>query len=1213
MRTSVKMLVAVLAWIFQPKCEVIRQRECATAGRTARFGSALMLALASLCPLQVLLAQYPTPNLTGSSYTTGPFARHTSPLLVGQCTWFARGRIVEAGVISAATLSSKGIFLGNATTWPNDAIAAGYSTGSQPRQGALAVWTSGLGHVAFVESVVGGVAQFSECNATPTSTSPNTIVVCRDDLDAGGWKVRLRSGPSTSASPVGYLPKFNVFSVVGGPTSGDGYSWYHIQGGGYDGWAALLDIDTGNAATANFSWDFTRIKLTPSSTSIAMSGSPSTYIYLSSSPAPSITSVSPNPVTGSNSRQTITIYGLNFVNKPTLTLTWTGQPGYTVPDAQVTFVSSTQVQMSITTTTSPDTWTVKVTNPDGQASSPATFTVVAPTPAPSITSVSPNPVTGSNSRQTITIYGLNFVNKPTLTLTWTGQPGYTVPDAQVTFVSSTQVQLSITTTTSPDTWTAKVTNPDGQASSPATFTVVAPAPAPSITSVSPNPVTGSNSRQTITINGANFVNKPTLTLTWTGQPGYTVPDAQVTFVSSSQVQMSITTTTAPDTWTVKVTNPDGQASSPATFTVVAPTPAPSITSVSPNPVTGSNSRQTITINGANFVNKPTLTLTWTGQPGYTVPDAQVTFVSGSQVQMSITTTTAPDTWTVKVTNPDGQASSPATFTVVAPTPAPSITSVSPNPVTGSNSRQTITINGANFVNKPTLTLTWTGQPGYTVPDAQVTFVSGSQVQMSITTTTAPDTWTVKVTNPDGQASSPATFTVVAPTPAPSTTSVSPNPVTGSNSRQTITINGANFVNKPTLTLTWTGQPGYTVPDAQVTFVSGSQVPMSITTTTAPDTWTVKVTNPDGQASSPATFTVVAPTPAPSITSVSPNPVTGSNSRQTITINGANFVNKPTLTLTWTGQPGYTVPDAQVTFVSGSQVQMSITTTTAPDTWTVEVTNPDGQASSPATFTVQSPVTIPGEPQALGVSWIPSPNFDSRPANQLINSIVLHVTEGSYEAALAELTDASVPIQQRVSAHYIIKSTGEIVQLVDLAARAWHATYYNDRSIGIEMVGFADQASTWNPQNLAALENLVAYLVTKYNLQCTHPAGDASTYPNCLFTENGLIGHSQIQPGCNGYALKTDPGPYFPWATFVQDVQGKVGVRPVLTGVGGGPLAPPSNGQIQLQISAPSQRTTIIQWSGDLVHWTDIGSVTGTAVFTDPNAGMRPIGFYRPKP
>ena len=61
--------------------------------------------------------------------------------------------------------------------------------------------------------------------------------------------------------------------------------------------------------------------------------------------------------------------------------------------------------------------------------------------------------------------------------------------------------------------------------------------------------------------------KPAITLTWTGESGYALPASQVTYVSSSQLTISIRLGAAADTWTVKVTNPDGQPSTPFTFTV----------------------------------------------------------------------------------------------------------------------------------------------------------------------------------------------------------------------------------------------------------------------------------------------------------------------------------------------------------------------------------------------------------------------------------------------------------------------------------------------------------------------------------------------------------------------------------------------------------------------------------------------------------------------
>jgi surface antigen len=91
---------------------------------------------------------------------------------------------------------------------------------------------------------------------------------------------------------------------------------------------------------------------------------------------------------------------------------------------------------------------------------------------------------------------------------------------------------------------------------------------------------------------------------------------------------------------------------------------PVVTSVNPSPVPGSDTPQTILVNGSGFADKPSVTLSWTGMATYAVPGSQVVFVNGSQLQVSFTTTTAPDSWTVRVTNPNGQTSNALAFTVV---------------------------------------------------------------------------------------------------------------------------------------------------------------------------------------------------------------------------------------------------------------------------------------------------------------------------------------------------------------------------------------------------------------------------------------------------------------------------------------------------------------------------------------------------------------------
>lgn len=166
----------------------------------------------------------------------------------------------------------------------------------------------------------------------------------------------------------------------------------------------------------------------------------------------------------------------------------------------------------------------------------------------------------------------------------------------------------------------------------------------------------------------------------------------------------------------------------------------------------------------------------------------------------------------------------------------------------------------------------------------------------------------------------------------------------------------------------------------------------------------------------------------------------------------------------------------------------------------------------------------------------SPNFGDRSnvVGSVIDSVVLHTTEVSLEGTLDIFRSrASV-----VSSHFVIASNGDIYEMVDTTRRAWHATYYNDRSIGIEMVGFANQPSTWNEENLDALTDLLAWLVTAYpTIPLEHPSGDAYDFGN-NYDQPGLVAHSQVQPW-----NKSDPGIYFPWNDVIEDTRAKIAAIP----------------------------------------------------------------------
>ena len=162
---------------------------------------------------------------------------------------------------------------------------------------------------------------------------------------------------------------------------------------------------------------------------------------------------------------------------------------------------------------------------------------------------------------------------------------------------------------------------------------------------------------------------------------------------------------------------------------------------------------------------------------------------------------------------------------------------------------------------------------------------------------------------------------------------------------------------------------------------------------------------------------------------------------------------------------------------------------------------------------------------------PSPNKDARPENTAINLIVIHSISlppeqygGNFIEQLFQnkLDENEHPYfkeihQMKVSAHVLIKRTGEIIQFVPFHERAWHAGQSNycgreccnDFSIGIELEG-SDSDDFEAPQ-YTRLAQLISVL--------------QKTYPEI---NDHITGHSDIAPG-----RKTDPGSGFDWHNLKQ--------------------------------------------------------------------------------
>lgn len=165
----------------------------------------------------------------------------------------------------------------------------------------------------------------------------------------------------------------------------------------------------------------------------------------------------------------------------------------------------------------------------------------------------------------------------------------------------------------------------------------------------------------------------------------------------------------------------------------------------------------------------------------------------------------------------------------------------------------------------------------------------------------------------------------------------------------------------------------------------------------------------------------------------------------------------------------------------------------------------------------------------GARFIASPNCDDRPPEVefdipllVIHNISLPPREYGGNGVIDFFTNKldvwAHPYYQmiadlRVSAHFLIRRDGEIIQFVSCNKRAWHAGVSswrdrircNDYSIGIELEGSDNDPFTdIQYDKLAELTHA---------LKAAYPIED-------------IVGHSDIAP-----VRKTDPGPCFDWQKY----------------------------------------------------------------------------------
>lgn len=153
----------------------------------------------------------------------------------------------------------------------------------------------------------------------------------------------------------------------------------------------------------------------------------------------------------------------------------------------------------------------------------------------------------------------------------------------------------------------------------------------------------------------------------------------------------------------------------------------------------------------------------------------------------------------------------------------------------------------------------------------------------------------------------------------------------------------------------------------------------------------------------------------------------------------------------------------------------------------------------------------------------SPHSNERPEGTTIDLVVLHfislpagVFSGDAVERLFEGTlNTEAPVFAdlkglRVSSHFFIRRTGEILSFVPVERRAWHAGVSvfhgrpdcNSRSVGIEIEGTGEVP--FEDAQYEALGALLADLSVRLPIRW-------------------VTGHEHVAPG-----RKSDPGPFFDW-------------------------------------------------------------------------------------
>ncbi|XP_052674345.1 hemicentin-1-like isoform X2 [Crassostrea angulata] len=699
---------------------------------------------------------------------------------------------------------------------------------------------------------------------------------------------------------------------------------------------------------------------------------PSTYSVITGNDVTMTCTVSANPAVSSVFWQFRAANGFSFTN---ITATFK----YSI--SSLTGTSS----LTVRSTTSSDNgqYRCQATNQVGTSQSTTVLTVSGSVPVVNIPQNSYSSVTGQDVQIPCSVSA-----NPTATITWTfistsqSQTSITTSTSKYTFnPSSTDGTLRIRSTSSSDTGTyrCQATNAVGTSSDSASLSVSGSPPSVNFGSSSYSVTTGQSIQLVCFVSAS-----PTATdIAWTFQSN---TGGGTTTITSSTSGYSLTTTTSytqstltvlsaqssnGGTYTCRATNLVGTRSASVSLSVSGNIPTVTIPQNSYSVVTGQDVQIPCSVSAS-----PSASISWifisTSQSQITISSSTFKYTfnpSSTDGTLTVRTTTSGDTGTYRcqATNAVGTASDSATLSVSGSLPLVTIPQNSYSVVTGQDVQIPCSVSAS-----PSASISWiftsTSQSQITISSSTSKYTfnpTSTDGALRIRSTSSSDTGTYRcqATNAVGTSSDSATLSVTGSAPSVNFGTSSYSVTTGQSIQMVCFVSAS-----PTATdIAWTFQSNT---GGGTTTITSSTSGYSLTTTTSNTqstltvlsaqssnggTYTCRATNLVGTRSASASLSVSGNIPTVTIPQNSYSVVTGQDVQIPCSVSAS-----PSASISWifisTSQSQITISSSTFKYTfnpTSTDGTLTVRSTTSSDTGTYrcQATNAVGTASDSASLSV----------------------------------------------------------------------------------------------------------------------------------------------------------------------------------------------------------------------------------------------------------------------